>query len=79
MKMEKYVNTNLDESNDIINLAKSLNDRGLKKIDALHIACAIAAGADYFLTTDKGILKKAAIIQDIHITDPIDFIREVFP
>lgn len=34
---------------------------------------------DTILTTDKGILKKSAIIQDIHITDPIDFIREVFP
>jgi predicted nucleic acid-binding protein len=43
----------------------------------LHIACAIKAGADYFLTTDDGVLKKAAFVKDIQITDPIGFIKEV--
>lgn len=78
-KWKGYVNSDIEESDDIINLAKSLNEQGLKKIDALHIACAIIASADYFLTTDKGILKKSTIIKDIQIKDPIDFIREVFP
>jgi predicted nucleic acid-binding protein len=44
----------------------------------LHIACAITAKADYFLTTDKGILKKSQMVSDIQIKDPIDFIREVW-
>ncbi|GHV22705.1 hypothetical protein FACS189494_09900 [Spirochaetia bacterium] len=30
----------------------------LKRKDALHIACAIEAGCDYFLTTDGKILNK---------------------
>jgi len=51
--------------------------KGLKNLDALHIACAVAAEADYFLTTDKGILKKSELIRDVQVKDPIDFIREV--
>ena len=50
---------------------------GIKKLDSLHIACAIRANADYFLTTDDGILKKVALIQNIRVTDPIGFIKEV--
>jgi len=50
---------------------------GIKNIDSLHIACAIQAGADYFLTTDDGILKKAALVQGVRITDPIGFIKEM--
>lgn len=76
-KWKKYANTDMEAEDGLIHLAKSLNQLGLKKFDALHIACAITAGADYFLTTDKGILKKAEIIKNIQVKDPIDFIREV--
>lgn len=53
------------------------NLHGIKNLDSLHIACAIKGNADYFLTTDDGILNKAALIQDIQITDSICFIKEV--
>lgn len=43
----------------------------------LHIACAITAEADYFLTTDDEILKRAMHVQGIIVTDPIGFIKEV--
>lgn len=76
-KWKKYAITNISAEDDIIYQAKSLNQHGLKKFDALHIACAITAGADYFLTTDKGILKKAKPIKNICIKDPVNFIREV--
>ena len=54
-----------------------LRECGIKKIDSLHISSAIHAGADYFLTTDDGILKKASFIQGICVIDPIGFIKEV--
>lgn len=50
---------------------------GTKKIDSLHIACAVSVSADYFLTTDDEIIKRAALIPDIQIIDPIGFIKEV--
>ena len=78
-KWKKYANTDIEAGDDIIRLAKALNQLGLKKLDALHVACDISADADYFLTTDKGILKRSEIIKDIQVKDPIGFIREVFP
>jgi len=41
----------------------------------LHIACAIKAGADYFLTTDDGILKKESNVKELKIKNPIEFTR----
>jgi len=47
--------------------------RELKQMDASHIACAVSAGADYFLTTDKKVLNKE--FKEIAVLNPIDFIR----
>lgn len=48
----------------------------IKKKDSLHIACAIEAGCEYFLTTDGKILNKD--ISEINIINPLDFIRELY-
>lgn len=60
-------------------MAILLNDKGLQKMDSLHIACAIFAKADYFLTTDDKVVKKANIISNVKIVDPIDFIKQALP
>ncbi len=39
-------------------LASVLAGQGLKAMDALHLASAIEGGCDYFLTTDKKVLRK---------------------
>jgi uncharacterized caspase-like protein len=44
-------------------------------LDALHIACAIEAKADYFLTTDYLLIKKNELIKEINIINPIHFIE----
>lgn len=77
-KWKKYANVDIEADDSLIELAKTFNQFGLKNFDALHIACAITAKADYFLTTDKGILKKSPMVGDIQIKNPIDFIREVW-
>jgi predicted nucleic acid-binding protein len=76
-KWAKYAIQDIEESAKVLDIAAILNEKGLKKFDSLHIACAIEAGADFFLTTDDGILKKVKFITEIHITDPIGFIKEV--
>jgi hypothetical protein len=54
---------------------------GMASIDALHIACA-EAGADYFLTCDDGIIKKAGKRREmfkVEIYNPLEFLlKEVF-
>ncbi len=79
IKWKKYAIADIEENAEIINTAIALNDRGLQKMDSLHIACAIFANADYFLTTDDKVIKKSNTITELEITDPINFIKKVFP
>jgi len=72
-----YSQADIEENEEIVDIATRISQHGIRKMDALHIACAITAAADYFLTTDDGILKKAVHIQGIIVTDPIGFIKEV--
>ena len=57
-------------------IADDLTAIGLKSIDALHVASAIEASADYFLTTDKGILRKMKLDTRMQVVDPIEFLRQ---
>jgi hypothetical protein len=75
----KYAKYDISEDDTLLQQAGRLHQLDLKKMDALHIACAAMAKADYFLTTDKGILKKSTAIRMISIKNPVDFIREVLP
>ena len=72
-----YSKADIEEDEKVIDIATRVNQHGIKKMDSLHIACAITAEADYFLTTDDEILKRAIHIKGIIITDPIGFIKEV--
>jgi len=49
---------------------------GIKAMDAIHIACAEAAGCDWFLTTDKGIFKKLRVLGAMRLANPIEFVME---
>jgi hypothetical protein len=77
-KWRMYAVEDISENEELLDIAKMLEGLRIKNIDSLHIASAINAGADHFLTTDVGILKKAMLVQWIRVTDPIEFIREVF-
>lgn len=73
----KYAVTDIQENDEVIERANSLNLTGLKKLDSLHIACAIISKCDFFITTDDKILNLAKTVEGIKITDPICFIKEV--
>jgi predicted nucleic acid-binding protein len=62
------------ESEDIISAAETLQIMGIKTKDSLHIACAVAGNADYFLTTDKRLLNSADSVSDVKIRNPLEFI-----
>lgn len=64
----------IHQSETIVQKAKLFQSIGLRNKDALHIASAIAGNARYFITTDKGILKKRDLIGDISVLNPVDFI-----
>jgi len=72
-KWKKIAVLDVDASETVVNRGKEIMLKGVKKKDALHIACAIEAKCDYFLTTDKKLLKTS--FDEIIIASPIDFIK----
>lgn len=74
---KQYAKIDIQESPKIISEANSLNNQGIKKMDSLHIACAIYSKSDYFLTTDDKVLKRSNTISKVKIIDPFGFIKEV--
>lgn len=46
---------------------------GIKSKDALHLACAVEAKCDYFITTDRALLKNARSLPEMKSVNPIDF------
>ena len=64
-----------DKMEEVLKEAKSIMQTGIKKKDAIHVACAIVAGCDYFLTTDIRLLKYKA--DKIVVENPVDFIQRL--
>ncbi len=73
----RYAAIDVEETAIILQKANTLVGLGLKAKDALHIACAIAGGCAYFLTTDDDILRRGRDVQGVTILDPTAFVREV--
>jgi predicted nucleic acid-binding protein len=70
---KKYAHVFCEENDQIITYAETLFNKGVKVKDALHIACAMEAKCDYFLSTDKKLLR--ATFDKIKVINPIDFIK----
>jgi predicted nucleic acid-binding protein len=66
-------------NDEIKNRAKELSDLGIMALDALHLASAEKAQADFFCTCDDKLLKKArpACEPGMKIVSPIQFLEEV--
>ena len=62
-----------DRKDEVRNIAAEIISTGVKNFDAAHIACAILAKCDYFLTTDKRVLKFRS--DKIQIMNPVDFVK----
>ncbi len=71
-----YAQTDVQASPCVLKYATAMYERGFGKLDSLHLACAQEAGADCFLTTDDGVLKKASRVSAFAILDPINFVNE---
>jgi predicted nucleic acid-binding protein len=73
----KYVAVvDIDPIESILIKGKELEQKNLKKKDSLHIASAIEARCEYFLTTDGKILNKN--VSEIKLINPLDFIRKLY-
>jgi len=68
----EYAKIKVIESEILLKNAYKIANNGIKSADSLHIACAIEASADYFITTDSRILKYKA--DNIKIVSPVQFV-----
>ncbi len=81
-----YALTVLETATDFIrtdrtirNRAAQLHQQGLKPLDALHLASAEAANADFFCTVDDKLLARGKILAqpEIRVVSPIELIEEI--
>jgi len=59
--------------------ARAFQAEGIKPLDALHLASAAAAKADYFCTCDERFLKRAKTVdtEQTKVVSPLELIAEV--
>lgn len=62
-----------DKSEEVSVIASQIAATGIKAKDAIHVASAILAACDYFLTTDIRLLKYQS--KRISLLNPVDFIQ----
>ncbi len=72
-KHTKYY-VSISHKDEIESKAAQIMLHGVKFVDACHVACAVFAECDYFLSTDYRLLKYQT--DKIKLLNPIDFLLE---
>jgi predicted nucleic acid-binding protein len=75
-KWKHHASHLVSASAEIIERSKTYQTAGLHPKDALHCACAVSVKADYFVTTDKQLIKTARKITELNVVNPLTFIQE---
>ncbi len=69
----KYSSGYVGENTEVVSIAATIKKSGIATKDSAHLACAIYAECDYFITTDDKLLKYKD--SRIKIIDPVNFTR----
>lgn len=75
--MKEYATLYVSNKNekDIAKIADAIMETGIKEKDAYHVACAVIAECNYFVTTDDRLLKYQS--EKIELVTPGEFIRRM--
>ena len=65
----------VEHNREVEIISDSIMKTGIKEKDSAHIACAIIAKCEYFITTDDRLLRYTS--DDISIVTPGEFIRKL--
>ncbi|HOD42513.1 MAG: hypothetical protein BWY32_03219 [bacterium ADurb.Bin243] len=58
----------------VLKIAERLECEGIKAYDALHLACAEALDAEFFITCDDKLIKRYR--GSMRVADPVNFVHE---
>ena len=72
-KNYRKIYVGIENIDELTELARKIMDTGIKRKDAYHIASAIFAKCDYFITVDKRLMNFKS--DDIKIVNPIAFYK----
>jgi predicted nucleic acid-binding protein len=73
-QMAQFTAETVDATEDIRQMTKHYESKGVKPRDALHVACAEHASATYFITCDDKLLKKQAVLPiRVKLLNPLDY------
>jgi len=75
IKWKRLAFVDIEQSPGLLNHAKKFIKLGIKSKDALHVASALIAKADYFLTTDDKLLSAIDKNNIMKASNPINFIK----
>ena len=75
--MKEYATLYVSNKNEkeIARIANAIMETGIKEKDAYHVACAVIAECNYFVTTDDRLLKYQS--EKIELVTPGEFIRRM--
>lgn len=75
--MKEYASLYVSNKNEkeIARIANAIMETGVKEKDAYHVACAVIAECNYFVTTDDRLLKYQS--EKIELVTPGEFIRRM--
>ena len=65
-------------TDQVLSISERLRSvRSLKIYDSLHVSCAIAAGCDFFVTTDRRLINNFGRVpsREIEVTNVVDFLK----
>jgi len=71
--------TYVDMTEATVVRARELNESGIRPLDALHLAAAVEARADYFCTCDDKFLRRAKTLgtEQTKVVSPLELIVEL--
>ena len=69
----------VEVSSSVERRAAEIESRGIKPLDALHVACAEAANAEYLCTCDDDLLRKTRTIEGLRVkvVAPMEIVEEL--
>ena len=73
LKTYSKIHIGMSYGEQVLPLAEKIVSKGVKFKDAYHVASAIIAGCDYFLSTDDRLLKYKT--DEIILLNPVEFIK----